>query len=276
MSLRLASFLIATQTFSVVAPAAPPAKASVAELRKEVALRNEADSAVQAADRKEFVRPAPNGYKAKAAGRKLELRLLLRDAVLPRGGSLWYAVELVNAGSESLQIWELDSFLKHPLADSSFHWTFLLTPPEGKERELPIGDWIRQQELGHRRTRPVDIPGSERMSTNEVTEFIRRAGQRKASERNLRVQLEPGETLSNRPWRWVPTAEYDRRFDAGEAELWPKPEGRYSELLTRFKWDTPGTYRLRVRIDADAPGATATAARLGRIESETVEFQVAR
>lgn len=220
-----------------------------AQRREENAIAAE----VQAADRKDLVLPPPRGFKPAPEAKKLQLTLRLRDKTIKKGERIWYRLELRNVGSKSVRIHETHSFLKKPSGSYSFTWwDFFVTLPDGKKKRVAWGDSIEMQGMSHLPQRPVDIPGSEHMTKEQLDDFMRRDQARRKAERDMDLELAPGEAVASRPWRWVGDEEYLDRYQRGEAELRPKPSGDYAEFFSSFKFSEAGKYGFQVVIRDEA------------------------
>lgn len=229
----------------------PPAKElpPIYELTEE----DRIEEAVRAAERRELVRPAPAGFKPGRDRRKFRLTLVARDKTIRVGEAFWYRLELQNLGREAVRYWEVDSFLKDGGSYGLGHWYFYATDPKGRRETLSIGTLFGGHEIRETRTDAVPIPGSEKMSEAEIEQFIRRDSAKRRADRDLIVNLAPGETLVSRPWRWVDAWERVERRDRGESDLAPRPTGDFRELWTNFRFDFPGRYEVLAIYDDTMP-----------------------
>lgn len=210
----------------------------------------EARRRVEAADRKELVRSAPAGFKPEPVERKLRLKLVPRDKTIRVGQTFWYRLELQNVGRTPVRFRESNSFLKDGKKSGVIFWDFSVEAPGEKRQRMVIG--TAELLFSHRPQRPIKVAGSERMTDEEVQDFIRRDAAYREADRDLDVTLGPGETLFSRPWRWVDADEYQERFEKG-LELWPRPKGTFRELWTAYEFEKPGRYRIRATLNDPAP-----------------------
>ncbi|TPW22005.1 MAG: hypothetical protein FD126_125 [Elusimicrobia bacterium] len=212
------------------------------------------EEAVRQAERRELVIPAPSDFKPTANRRKLRLTLRARDKTIRVGETIWYKLELQNLGLETVHFWETPSFLKNGSSYDMGRWDFFVSTPGGKRRMMVVGSFFDQLAIRDTRTDAIPIPGSAVMTDEEIARYIRREGAQKRHDRDLIVDLAPGETLVSRPWRWVNAQERLERGKRGEVDLVPRPTGDFRELWTSYKFESPGRFEIRaVYDDSSAP-----------------------
>lgn len=253
--------------------------------------------AVRQAERRELVRPAGPDFKPEPVDRKLRLTLIPRDKTIRVGERFWYRIELQNLGREPVRFLDFDSFLKNG-ALISMRWDFELVDPHGKRIDLVVGTLFGLLAVKDHNLDAVPIPGAEKMSDDEVQDYIRRDSARRRADRRLDVVLAPGETLLSRPWRWHDHFERLERKERGETNLTPMPQGPWRELWVSYPIETPGRYEIQVVYDDTGPTAPhedilrakekrgisresaiadyqeTVKKRLGRLVSEPVRFEV--
>lgn len=211
------------------------------------------EEAVREAERRELVRPAPAGFKPAAKDRKFRLTLFARDKTIRVGETFWYRLELQNLGRETVHFWETPSFLKNGSSYDMGRWDFFLIAPSGARKLMVIGALYDEFAIRDSRADAIPVPGSAAMSEEEVEQYIRRDGMRLRADRDLIVDLAPGETLVSRPWRWVDARERQERRKRGESDLTPRPTGEFRELWTSHRFEAPGRYQIRVVYDDSMP-----------------------
>jgi hypothetical protein len=207
------------------------------------------EAAVRAAERRELVRPAPAGFKPGRERRKFRLILVARDKTIRAGEPFWYRLELQNLGRETVHYWETPSFLKDGGNYDLGRWDFYAIDPKGQRETMVIGSLFGGHDIRETHTDAIPIPGSERMSEVEIEQYMRRDSAKRRADRDLIVDLAPGETIISRPWRWVDAEERVERRQRGEANLAPRPTGNFRELWTNFRFDFPGRYAVRAVYD---------------------------
>ncbi|HBL18233.1 MAG: hypothetical protein A2X36_06060 [Elusimicrobia bacterium GWA2_69_24] len=223
-----------------------PDLANGARLNKEAEM---IAAQVRAAERKELVRPAPKGFQPEPFDKKIKVVLFARDKSIRVGETFWYRIEIQNRGRKPVHYWEKPSFLKDGMRYDMGRWDFQATLPDGTTKRLVIGTLADEWGMADRTKRPIQVPGAEKMTDAEIQDWVRRNEVRRRAEADLDVTLAPGETLLSRPWRWVSNSEHERLIAAGAAELWPRPEGPFSELWTSHRFELPGKYRIWVILD---------------------------
>ncbi|TBR24878.1 hypothetical protein EPO15_03205 [bacterium] len=224
---------------------------------------------VRKAERAELVRPAPKGFKPEPVARKLKLTLIARDKTIREEESFWYRLELQNVGREAVRFRESPSFLKDGRRYDDGRWEFYMVRPNGKKERIPpsrLADVFEAQERPHP---PIDVPDSENMTKEQVSDWIHRDGLRRTAETNLEVVLAPGETLVSRPWRWVEPEEQKELYAKGAKDLWPKPSGEFRELRTSAYWEPLGNFKIWVAYD-DPPRNPPDEEELQRMEKKGV------
>lgn len=253
---------------------------------------------VREAERAEMVRPAPRGFKPEKAARRLHLTLVARDKSIKVGQTFWYRLELQNVGKEPIEIDENASFLKDGERYDDGTFDFFVTTAAGARELMSLGVFADNMTDGFRPNRPIDIPGGEKMSKDQLHAYMRLHAVRSKAEAGLHVILAPGETLVSRPWKWVSPLDQRKLFESGAADLWPKPEGDYRELWTEFDFDKPGRYTIQAEyVDEPPPPfeewflkrmenegykrsefledyAASSAKRMGRVRSNPVSLEV--
>lgn len=206
--------------------------------------------AVRARDRRDLIRPPPPGFKAEPAERKLRMTLVARDRKIRVGESFWYRLEIQNVGRTPVHILDWPSFLKDGSESANGYWDLFATGPDGKRKLMVIGRLVDMFELRDSHADAVPVPGAEKMTDLEVQQYIRRDDAFRRADRELRVVLDPGETLVTKPWRWVPAKERLERKARGETNLTPRPAGEFREFWTDYRFSTPGRYTIQAVYDA--------------------------
>lgn len=182
-----------------------------------------ARAAQTAIDRRELVLPPPTGWKPDNIRRKLKLILIPEKTQIRRGENFRYRLEIRNMGQDPFTFVEMTrSFIKTgslaPPTDFHFH----ATTPDGKDAPLYppllVSSGILQWQEYH-------FPDA--MTPSEKEDEFEKIKLKERAESELIVPLQPGETLISHP-------------DAGS------PNG-FRDLRTRFDFDKPGTYRIKVR-----------------------------
>lgn len=207
------------------------------------------EDVVRAAERRELVRPAPAGFKPGRERRQFRLTLVARDKTIRVGEAFWYRLELQNLGRETVHYWETPSFLKDGSSYDLGRWDFRAIDPKGQRETMDIGSLFGSFAVQDTHTDAIPIPGSEKMSEAELEQYMRRDYTKRRADRDLIVDLAPGETLVSRPWRWADASERVERRKRGEANLTPRPTGDFRELWTTFRFDMPGRYEVRAIYD---------------------------
>lgn len=211
------------------------------------------EEAVREAERRELVRPAPAGFKPAAMDRKFRLTLIARDKTIRIGETFWYRLELQNLGRETVHFWETPSFLKNGSSYDMGRWDFFLIAPNRARKLMVIGALYDEFAIRDSRADAIPIPGSGVMSEEEIERHVRREGAKHRADRDLIVDLAPGETLVSRPWRWMDASERQERRKRGETDLTPRPTGEFRELWTSHRFKVTGRYEIRVVYDDSMP-----------------------
>lgn len=205
--------------------------------------------AVRARDRRELVRPPPPGFKPEPTERKLRLTLVARDKKIRVGESFWYRLEVQNVGRTPVHISDGPSFLKDGSQYANGYWDFFATAPDGTRKLMVIGQLADEFDLRDTRADAVPVPGADKLTDLEVQQFIRRDYAFRLADKDLRVVLDPGETLVSKAWRWVPAKERLERKGRGEKDLTPRPAGGFRELWTDYRFSKPGRYTIQAVFD---------------------------
>ncbi|MEK7858703.1 MAG: hypothetical protein AAB320_06130 [Elusimicrobiota bacterium] len=175
-------------------------------------------------DRLELVLPPPSGWKPEKNKRKLKLTLIPEKTMLRKGEKFRYRMEIQNVGQENIIFSEpFAPFVKIGILDGTHDYTFLVTPPGGKEQEMRANFHTGAKLMGEE----IFFPKHWTEAQIEAAVDKRRLEER--AEGRLLLALQPGETLITRPD--------------------PPPPNRFRELFTRFNFDQLGTYRIRVVYD---------------------------
>lgn len=242
------AFFLGFPTLSSGAEPKPrePANDGSYSLEEEARIR----LAVRARDRRDQVRPPPPGFKPEPAERKLRMTLIPRDKTIRVGESFWYRLEIQNLGRTPVHIQDSPSFLKDGTEYANGYWDFFVTNPDGTRKLMVIGRLFDEFELRDTRADSVPVPGAEKMTDSEVQQFIRRDNAFRSADRELRVVLDPGETLVSKAWRWVPAKERLERKARGESVLTPRPAGDFRELWTSHRFSQPGRHTIQAVFDA--------------------------
>lgn len=205
--------------------------------------------AVRARDRRDLVRPPPPGFKSEPVQRKLRLTLVARDKKIRVGESFWYRLEVQNVGRTLVHILDEPSFLKDGSDYANGYWHFFATAPDETRKPMVIGRLYDEFDLRDTRADAVPVPGADKMTDLEVQQYIRRDYAFRLADRELRVVLDPGETLVSKAWRWVPAKERLERKARGEPVLTPRPAGDFRELWTDYRFSKPGRYTVQAVFD---------------------------
>lgn len=277
---------------------APPTTATLRSMIDSYSEQSRVEGEVRAKDRAEMVRPAPRDFKPETKGRRLSVIFVPRSAKLKVRETLWYRLEIKNLGSETVTFWESPSFLKYGTFWDDGKWKFIVVTPSGARRRIPLHRYGDARDAGRRRARGILIPGSERMTKEELTRQFEIERARNRADKGLSVELAPGETLVSRAWRWITDEVYAERLARNESDLYPRPPGAFRELWTDFKFHEAGRYSIQVEYDDSPLGppdedflrrmelkghsrkevirrrAERESRRLGRVESAPVEIEV--
>jgi len=194
-------------------------------------------------DRQRLVSPAPPGFVPKREGRAIELRVVVRDRVLRRGENFWYRLEVQNVGSENVPWYE--NFFKR-VGTGEPSWEYRLIEPDGRETELRGGPFFA--DLGDPFGAGTQLVFPEDWSEKRIEAELKRIAEQGAADSELHLTLYPGETVETAPWRFVPREEALERRRRGLPER-PELSGRFREFTTRYRFERPGTYRLKVVWD---------------------------
>ncbi|MBI4679420.1 MAG: hypothetical protein HY748_17735 [Elusimicrobia bacterium] len=212
----------------------------------------------EAEDRAEFVRPAPKGFGPEGR-RKIRLTLIPKKAMMKTGETFWYRLELQNVGREPILFDERSSFWK--VGNGLGKCRFRITPPGGKEQ---LGRLLEDLDEPFRKT--IVLP--EHLATDEekqryARDLVERQGWENSRRYHLYVNLQPGETLVTRAWRFGTEDERLARIMAGD-DPHPPISGDFRELpLEEITFDQPGTYRIKV-VYKDPPPKPPTEAEIQR------------
>ena len=255
----------------------------------------------EAEDRAELVHPAPPNFKTQA-GRKVQLTLISRKAMMRKGETFWYRMEMRNVGQEPIALDDRPSFWKIGDAMLANRYRFFITPPEGREKEVYV---FRYPQI-HPSPIEMDYPASmTKAESDRAFERLLEEKENEVSRRvHLRVTLQPGETLVSRPWRFGTGIDRLNKMEKNENPD-PPVSGAFRELAPamsgkdEFKFDKPGTYRIKLVLNDTARRPTEediqrrikiglsreytmkdyeekVAIHLGRIESNVVTLEVMR
>lgn len=240
----ISALLFAETALAAVSSPAPerPAPGEIsAERRIEILVRE--------SERHELVIPPAVDFKPKELGRKLRLTLVPRQKSIKVGERFWYRIEIQNVGSQPVRFREWKSFLKRGDQYASGRWKFELVDPSGKRFDLVVGTLYGELAVADAGLDAADIPEAEKMTDEEVREFIRRDAPRRRAELDLDVVLAPGETLVSRPWRWHDASDRQERKKRGETNLTPQPQGPWRELWVSHVFKEPGKHSISVTYD---------------------------
>lgn len=176
--------------------------------------------AEDARDRRLMVRPAPPGFKPKAQGQELEVRLVPEASQIKLGMPLRIRLEVQNVGTEMWWYTGSNSLLKSRAShDNDWrHWRFSATGADGKRLDL-------NGALGAPSF--VEAQIMEPAAAQRLLERVR-------ASRHLRIELAPGETILSLP----------RAGDV--ADDWvPTGDDRYVEVANRHEFEKPGVYEIQ-------------------------------
>lgn len=292
--------LIGSPIFAAQSPSRPPNPSESDTVLARFREGRRIELAVRAADRRELVKPAPKGFAPEPADRKLRLSVIPRNKTIRLGEKFWYMLELQNVGRGTVAYQEDPSFLKNGDRYDLGRWDFHIVGPGGKRETMVIGALYDEMAIGDLKLDAIRVPGSETMTQEEIQDYIRRDYAKQQADRGLEVELGPGESLVSRPWQWFGAQERLARKQRGEADLTPRPTGRFREFWTTYPFDKPGRYEITVAYDDTAPAAPhedilreiekrggsrkraiadyqeEARKRLGRIESPPVTVEIVR
>lgn len=177
-------------------------------------------------DRAEMIVPAPAGWKPENAEHKVKLTLTAEKTIIRKGVKLRFRLEVQNTGRDRLFMSEhCPSFMKTGIVDS---WDpiRLYGQPPGEQETMMLGPYLTGAPF-----RPFsnDIHFPEDWTDEQKRAEIERLNVTSGVECKLAIIFYTGETLFSRP------------------DL--PPPNRFLELKTSFKFDKPGTYRIKAVYD---------------------------
>ncbi|MBI4679228.1 MAG: hypothetical protein HY748_16760 [Elusimicrobia bacterium] len=188
-------------------------------------------------DRKNYVRPAPSGFKPKRVGRKIKMTLFLENKVFRvlredehwlNRGPLRYRVEIQNVGRETIFWIENHSFIKTGYLGGKF--AFYAITPKGRQVEL---EWrLRNPLVSDVGSEPIPIPGFDRLPEAEKGKAAKAYVDELNAQLKLALDLHPGETLVSRHF------------------LKPEP---FMPFLTDYEFTPPGVYGIKVVFNDPPP-----------------------
>lgn len=200
-------------------------------------------------DRAELVRPAPKSFVPDGAQMGLKATLIPHKTKLKAGDSFWYRLEIQNVGPSTIPWREENSFFKSGFNLGARLFSLYLTLPDGREVKAVSFPF----RLGHcpgqiRAKRVLEASG---MSRDDAKDLHLKATADLEIQRELMIDLAPGETLVTRPWRYEDpcstTRSHSDAFEHGFRE-WP--------------WDAerraPGRYAIRIVLNDPVPSAPQT------------------
>lgn len=204
----------------------------------------------KAEDRAELVRPVARGFKPENVRRKIKLTLIPKSARIRVGESLWYLLEMRNVGHEAIEFRETSKSFWKVGNSSELKYHFYVTPPGGKETRVNFR--VDSTELMGNRPEEIVIPES--LGKDEARKYFEQEKERRGMEKarlfTLWVELQPGETLVARPWKFVSRRERQKSIAGPRDDYMQfKVEGPFREARLdpdEFKFDQPGTYRVKV------------------------------
>lgn len=171
-------------------------------------------------DRRLMVRPAPQGFKPKAEGQELEVRLIPEAARIKLDTPLRIRLEVQNVGTKTWFFMDEHSLLKSRASsdNDSRHWKFYATDVDGKRLRLfgalGAGSFVEAQ---------VMEPAAAERLVERVRAF-----------RYMEIDLAPGETILS------------VRRASDVADDWvPKEEDRFVEVANRHEFKKPGVYEIQ-------------------------------
>lgn len=176
-------------------------------------------------DRRLMVRSAPAGFKPKAQGQELEVRLIPEAARIKLGTPLRIRLEVQNIGTERWWYMGEHSLLKSRASNDNdwAHWKFYAKGADGKRIEL--NGAIGGSSL-------VEAQVIEPAAAQRLLERVR-------AFRYLDIDLAPGETIVSLP----------RTGDV--ADDWvPTEEDRYVEVANAFEFKKAGIYEIQTEHTA--------------------------
>ena len=141
-------------------------------------------------DSPEFILPAPKDFKPESASKKLSLRILLEKPAIRRGQPLRYRLELQNLGRKSILLSEHNSsFIKSGVFSWPSRFHCYVTPPDTKTRP------VRTLLAGAADAVEIPVPNARFMTQGQAEETLNEMNERARQERELSVDIQPGETL---------------------------------------------------------------------------------
>ena len=171
-------------------------------------------------DRRLMVRLAPPGFKPKAQGQELEIRLIPESSRIKLNTPLRVRLEVQNVGTEMWRFMEDNSLLKSRAShDNDWrHWRFSATGADGKRFNLngALGapSYVEAQ---------IMEPAAAQRLLERVRAF-----------RYMEIDLASGETILSLP----------RQGDV--ADDWvPKEGDRFVEVANRYEFEKPGVYLIQ-------------------------------
>lgn len=260
---------------TVIDESASPERKALLKMLKATDYKTHAEWRRERDDRRELVRAAPPGFKPRIKGRKLEIKLIPKAEMLSKGKLFEYRLEIRNIGDEE-ETFNGDGFLRDATQPYT-KFTFYITPPGGAEFRVMMGtkeelacagfvgekhgvyleDFKNGLDCGHHTGYGtlVEMPeGPEMAGMNPAQKkqaFIEQEYRRRVKGR-VHVRLLPGEMLTAPAW--VCAAPSRQRARGGRGQPPPPPVSNgFRELCTPYRFDVPGTYRIRVVYD-DPPG----------------------
>lgn len=178
-------------------------------------------------DRRELVLPPPAGWKPESVRLKIRLTLIPEKTMVHKGAKFRYRLETQNVGKEPVTFFEdRSAFVKSGSLYGSWY-RFYATLPDGREKQLRGAiDFSDESPL-----QEYHFPST--MTSAEKDAAFKKIQLQETAEDGIALQLLPGETLVTRPD--------------------PPPPNRFRDLDTSFKFDKPGTYRIKVAFEDPPP-----------------------
>jgi len=177
--------------------------------------------------RRNFIRPAPPGFRPEQVSRKVKLTLVSEKTMVRKGETFRYHLKMQNIGQQPIHFHEPNSdFLLGQHMSSKYN--FFVTPLGGRERKM-----LEALVLGPPGGYQKEIPEGAVMTASERTAWVRRKIAEERVKTELDATLIPGETLVSRKWGGL--------------------AGSFNELSTDFKFDKPGIYEIRAVYDDRPP-----------------------
>jgi hypothetical protein len=202
------------------------------------------EEAENAKDRREMVRPAPAGFKPEN-GRKVKLTLIAKSRTIRKGEPFWYSLELQNVSPKPIDYRESrdDCFFK---CANDTGKTRIQIARDGDEFRFPLWPMSFACPGGS----IVRLRGWERMTDLERAQAINEYSRTLRFSQNLRVTLQPGETLLTRAWQYHKAEPGCAKDDYRVVE--PVAPVGWRELGGSNTLDEPGLYRIKATF-ADSP-----------------------